>query len=140
MQSGFFDNYTSVNIGPAMWSRSFQEMGIPQGYGFKQLLFSAAANALVVQTQSAEKNWLPERLYFRHIDSDRYSPVGQPSDLVSQDYPFVHPSKPLIAYNCLEHHFSVDAQGEEHHGADWDSLIIYKLESVWQWSASVEMH
>jgi len=112
-----------------MWNRSFQEMGIPPGYGFKQLLFSPAANALVVQTQSAEKNWRPERLYFRHIDSDKYSPIGQPSDLVSQDYPFVHPSKPLLAYNCLKHCFSVDAEGEERHGADWDSLAIFNLES-----------
>ena len=56
-------------------------------------------------------------------------PIGQPGDLVSQDYPFVHPSKPLVAYNCLKHHFSVDAQGEERHSADWDSLNLYSLES-----------
>ena len=56
-------------------------------------------------------------------------PFGQPGDLVSQDYPFVHPSKPLVAYNCLKHHFSVDAQGEERHSADWDSLNLYSLES-----------
>lgn len=104
-------------------------MGIPPGYGFKQLLFSAAANALVVQTQSAEKNWRPERLYFRKIDSEKYNPIGQPSELVSQDHPFVHPSKPLVAYNCLKHRFSVDAQGVERHGGDWDSLTIYDMES-----------
>jgi len=81
-----------------MWNRSIQEMGIPSGYAFKQLLFSPVAGALVVQTQTAEKNWRPERLYFRHIDADKYRPIGQPGDLVSQDYPFLHPSKPLVAY------------------------------------------
>jgi hypothetical protein len=112
-----------------MWNRSFQEMGIPPGYGFKQLLFSPAANTLVVQTQSAGKNWRPERLYFRHIESDKYKSVGQPADLISQDFPFVHPSKPLLAYNSLKHSFSVDAQGEERHGGDWDSVNLYNLES-----------
>jgi hypothetical protein len=112
-----------------MLNRSFQEMGIPPGYGFKQLLFSPAASALVVQAQSAGKNWRPERLYFRHIESDEYKSVGQPADLISQDYPFVHPSKPLLVYNSSKHRFSVDAQGEERHGADWDSLNLYNLES-----------
>ena len=104
-------------------------MGIPPGYGFKQLLFSTAANALVVQTQSAGKNWRPERLYFRSINSDKYSAIGEPGDLVSQECPFAHPSKPLVAYNCLKHRFSVDARGEERHGAEWDSLTLYNLES-----------
>ena len=112
-----------------MLNRSFQEMGIPPGYGFKQLLFSPAASALVVQAQSVGKHWRPERLYFRHIESDEYKSVGQPADLISQDYPFVHPSKPLLVYNSKKHRFSVDAQGEERHGADWDSLNLYNLES-----------
>jgi len=112
-----------------MWNKSFQEMGIPVGYGFKQLLFSPAAKSVVVQAQSAEKNWRPERLYFRHKESDKYNAVGQPGDLVSQDYPFVHPSKPLLAYNSLKHRFSVDAAGEERHSADWHSLNFFDLNS-----------
>jgi len=112
-----------------MWNRSFQEMGIPLGYGFKQLLFSSCANAVVVQAQSAGNNWRPERLYFRLGDSEKYKPIGQPDSLVSQEFPFVHPSKPLLAYNCLKHKFSLDAQGEERHSADWHSLNVYDLAS-----------
>ena len=104
-------------------------MGIPQGYGFKQLLFSPVASALVVQAVSAEKNWRPERLYFRRVNSDKYNLIGQPGDLVSQEYPFLHPSKPLVAYNCLKHHFFADAEGKERHGGDWDSLIVYDLQT-----------
>jgi hypothetical protein len=111
-----------------MWSKSFEEMGIPPGYGFKQLLFSPFASVLVVQAQSSGKNWRPERLYFRHIELEKYNAVEQPADLISQDSPFVHPSKPLLAYNCLEHRFSVDASGEERHSGDWDSLHLYDLE------------
>jgi hypothetical protein len=97
----------SVNIDAAMLHRSFEEMGIAPGYRFKQLLFSPAANALVVQAHSSGKHWRPERLYFRHVESDKYTSVGQPADLISQDSPFVHSSKPLLAYNCLKHRFSV---------------------------------
>jgi hypothetical protein len=110
-----------------MWNRSFQEMGLPPGYGLKQLLFSPAANALGVQAQSAGLNWRPERLYFRYVESDKYQCVGQPADLTSQDFPFVHPSKPLLAYNSMQHRFTVDAQGEERHSGDWDSLRLFDL-------------
>jgi hypothetical protein len=112
-----------------MWNKSFQEMGIPPGYGFMQLLFSPVALAIVVQTQSGEKNWRPERLYFRKIEADKYTPIGQPGELVSQENPFLHPAKPLVAFNCLKHKFSLDAQGEERHSADWDSLNLYNLQS-----------
>jgi hypothetical protein len=104
-----------------------KKWAFPPGYGFKQLLFSPVASALILQAQPSGKNWRPERLYFRHIESDRYNAIGQPADLSSQDFPFVHPSKPLLAYNCLEHRFSVDATGEERHSGDWDSLNIYDL-------------
>jgi hypothetical protein len=110
-----------------MFNKSFQEMGIPPGYGFKQLLFSPVANALVVQTQSAGHNWRPERLYFRSAVSDNYRNIGEPSDLTSQEFPFVHSSKPLLAYNSMQHRFTVDAQGEERHTGDWDSLKLFDL-------------
>lgn len=104
-------------------------MGIPPGYGFKQLLFSPKANAVVLQAQSAGNNWRPERLYFRLGDSVKYKPIGQPDALESQEFPFVHPSKPLLADNCLRHMFSLDPQGEERHSADWHSLKVYDLDS-----------
>jgi hypothetical protein len=110
-----------------MFNKSFQEMGIPPGYGFKQLLFSPVANALVVQTQSTARNWRPERLYFRYAVSDNYQKIGEPGDLISQESPFIHSSKPLLAYNSLQHSFDVDAQGEERHGGDWHSLKLFDL-------------
>jgi len=51
-----------------------------------------------------------------------------PGDLYSQEYPFVHPSKPLVTYILVEHHFVVDAHGEERHYGDWDSLNVFDLE------------
>jgi hypothetical protein len=95
-----------LNIRPAMLNRSFQEMGIPPGYGLKELLFSPVANALVVQMQPSGGNWRPERLYFRHTTSDKYRPIiGEPDHLTSQEFPFVQPTKPLLAYNSMQHRF-----------------------------------
>jgi len=112
-----------------MFPTSFEEMGIPAEYAFKQLLFSPIANALVLQTCSARENWRPERLYFRHSDWDKYKAVGNHADLISQDSPFVHTSKPLLAYNSMQHKFSLDAEGKEFHSGNWHSLEVVSLES-----------
>src|SRR3979411_3301662 len=112
-----------------MFNRSFEEMGIPSGYGFKQLLFSPVANALVVQTQSTGHNWRPERLSFRPGATDKYRTIGEPGDLISQEFPFIHSSKPLLAYNSMQPRLPLGAQGEEQHSGDWDSLKLFNLES-----------
>ena len=107
----------------------FEDMGIPPGYGVKQLLFSPAANVLVLQIHSAGEAWRPERLYFRGIGSDKYSPIGAPSLLVSQERPCIHSSKPLVAFNQMQHKFSLNAAGEELHSGDWHSLEVVSLET-----------
>jgi hypothetical protein len=112
-----------------MFPTSFEEMGIPAGYGFKQLLFSPVANALVLQTCSAMDNWRPERLFFRHLAWDRYRIIGKPDDLISQESPFLHSSKPLLAYISTQHEFSLDEEGKERHHGNWDGLHIVNLES-----------
>jgi hypothetical protein len=108
---------------------SFQGMGIPPGYGFKKLLFSPVANVLVVHAQSAANNWRPERLYFRHASQETYRLICEPGDLHSQECPVVHPSKPLLAYNLMEHRFAIDAKGEELHSAEWGSIRVFNLET-----------
>ena len=108
---------------------TFEDMGIPAGYGFKQLLFSPVANAIVLQTCSARDNWRPERLLFRHLAWDRYRTIGKPDDLVSQESPFLHPSKPLLAYVSAQHRFSLDEEGKERHSGNWSRLHIVNLES-----------
>jgi hypothetical protein len=112
-----------------MFSTSFEEMGIPAGCGFKQLLFSPIANALVLQTCSARDNWRPERLFFRHLAWDRYQIIDNPGDLISQESPFLHASKPLLAYVSMQHKFSLDEEGKKRHSGTWDRLHIFSLES-----------
>jgi hypothetical protein len=111
-----------------MFSKSFEEMGIPQGYGFKQLLFSLVANALVLHTCSASDNWRPERLLYRHLAWDRYRIIANPDDLISQESPFLHSSKPLLAYVSTQHRFSLDEEGKECHSGNWHGLYIVNLE------------
>jgi hypothetical protein len=111
-----------------MFSKSFEEMGIPPGYGFKQLLFSPVANALVLQTCSARDNWRPERLFYRHLAWDRYQIIANPNHFISQESPFLHPSKPLLAYVSTQHQFSLDEEGKECHSGNWHGLHIVNLE------------
>jgi hypothetical protein len=112
-----------------MFPTSFEEMGIPAGYGFKQLLFSPVANALVLQANSARDNWRPERLFFRHLAWHRYRTIGNPDDLISQESPFLHSSKPLLAYISMKHEFLLDEEGKERHHGNWHGLHIVNLES-----------
>jgi hypothetical protein len=112
-----------------MFGKTFEEMGIPPEYAFRQLLFSPAINTLVLQICSARDNWRPERLYFRHSHWDKYRLIGNPGDLISQESPFVHSSKPLLGYTSIEHSFSADEEGRERHNGNWDSLQIVSLEN-----------
>jgi len=112
-----------------MFPTSFEEMGVPAGYGFRQLLFSPVANGLVLQTCSATDNWRPERLFFRHLTWDRYRIISSPDDLISQESPFLHPSKPLLAYVSTQHKFSLDDEGHELHHGNWHGLHIVSLDS-----------
>ena len=109
-----------------MIHKSFEDMGIPQGYGFKQLLFCPSANKLVVHAESV-RHWRPERLYIRHLSSDRYELVDSPADMISQEHPVVSNSKPLLAYNALLNKFDVNEEGEERHYGEWESLNIVNL-------------
>jgi hypothetical protein len=112
-----------------MLSTSFEEMGIPVGYGFQQLLFSPVANALVLQASSATDNWRPERLFFRQLADRRYRTIGNPDDLISQESPFLHSSKPLLAYVSMKHGFLLDDEGKERHHSNWRGIHIINLEN-----------
>ena len=111
-----------------MLHKSFEEMGIPAGYGFKNLLYCAAADTLVVQLEPLQ-GWRPERLYLRSNGSEQYDLLGEPEEMISQDDPVVLCAHPLLAYNTLRHSFSNDAGGAELHGADWEAVHVFDLRS-----------
>ena len=109
-----------------MIHKSFEDMGIPRGYGFKQLLFCLSAKKLVVHTESV-RPWRPERLYIRDLSSDRYTLVGSPADMISQQYPVISNSKCLLAYSAELNKFDVNEEGDELHFGQWDSINIHNL-------------
>jgi hypothetical protein len=109
-------------------NRSFEEMGMAKGYGFKRLLFCAPANTLVVQTQPIQ-GWRPDRLYIRPASGEQYQAIGSPAELVSQEDPAVSSVDPLLAYNTLRHSFRADEDGNELHGANWEAIRVIDLTS-----------
>lgn len=48
---------------------------------------------------------------------------------MSQESPFLHPSKPLLAYVSAQHRFSLDEEGKERHSGNWNRLHTVDLES-----------
>jgi hypothetical protein len=109
-----------------MQQKNFEEMGIPSGYGFRNLLYCVAADVLIVQTQPLQ-GWRPDRLYARPIGAERYEPIGSPDELVSQDDPVVSCAQPLLAYNTMRHSFRPDEEGNELHGANWEAIRVLDL-------------
>jgi hypothetical protein len=109
-----------------MLHKSFEEMGIPSGYGFRKLLYCASAGVLIVQTQPLQ-GWRPDRLLARSSSAERYEPIGTPDEVVSQDDPVVSCSHPLLAYNSMRHSFRLDEEGKELHAATWEAVRVLDL-------------
>jgi hypothetical protein len=63
-----------------------------------------------------------------HVASLRLLKIGDPGDLMSQAHPFLHPSKPLLAYISEQHEFSLDEEGKESHFGNWHGLHVVSLE------------
>ena len=55
--------------------------------------------------------------------------IGKPDDLISQESPFLHSAKPLLAHISNQHKFSLDEEGKERHHGNWHGLHIVNLES-----------
>jgi hypothetical protein len=109
-----------------MSHKSFEDIGIPPGYGFKRLLFNPPTQTIIVHVE-AVRHWRPERLYLRSVASERYTAIGSPGDMISQECPVTSNSQPLLAYIAIRHKFDVDAGGEERHSGNWESLNLVNL-------------
>ena len=111
-----------------MPKRTYQQLGIPEGYGFKKLLYVPSSKLIVVQVKSWPHDWRnPDRLFLRGIDETAYRPIGTPAEMASQESPTLHPVRPLLAYISDVHSFSRDIHGVEHAGGDWSFLEVTDL-------------
>lgn len=110
----------------SMLHTSFEQMGIPPGYGFRSLLFCGQASMLVLQARAIE-GWRPDRLFARAASGERYEPLGAPGEMLSQEDPVLSPSHPLLAYNTFLHSFGIDAAGEEQHFGNWEAIRVLDL-------------
>jgi Clp amino terminal domain, pathogenicity island component len=114
---------SDVDVGIPEW----QQQGIPKGYGFAQLLFNPPTGTLVVEVcHGTGKRFLPNRLFWRRKDSDRYEPLGQPEGNCSQESAVTSLAKPVLFFNSkrITQHEESRASGE------WDSLYSVDLETL----------
>lgn len=112
-----------------MQYKSFEEMGIPSGYAFRNLLYCSPADVLIAQAEPRSGQG-PNRLYYRPAGSDRYEPIGAPDELISQEDPTVLCSHPLLAYNTLRHSLQSGEAGNNWPGTNWDAVRLLDLRSM----------
>lgn len=112
-----------------MQSKNFEEMGIPAGYGFRNLLYCSPADALIVQAQPRHGQG-PFRLYARRAGGDRYEPILATHESISQEDPTVLCSHPVLAYNTLHHTIESGEAGNEWPGANWEAVRVLDLRSM----------
>lgn len=109
-----------------MQSKSFEEMGLPAGYAFGNLLYCSPADTLIVQAQPRNGHG-PDRLYTRSAGSERYEAIVAEHDLISQEDPAVLCSHPLLAYNTLRHSLQSGEAGNGWPGANWEAVRVLDL-------------
>jgi hypothetical protein len=76
--------------------------GVPNGYQWKNLLYNAASETLILEMQRRDTGHLPIcRLFARHKDSERYEPIGDPAESVSFESAVTCAKHPIVIFNSM---------------------------------------
>ena len=107
----------------------WQEQGIPEGYGFAQLLFNPPTGILVAEVYGTSKVFLPRRLFWRHKDGEGYKPLGTPETYCSQESAVTAINQPLLFFNSTR--FTQESAHPSGNWAsgNWDGLYSVDLET-----------
>ncbi|MFZ0797703.1 MAG: Clp protease N-terminal domain-containing protein [Terriglobales bacterium] len=77
--------------------------GIPAGYRWKNLIYNAASENVVIEMARKDTGHLPmSRLFARHKDAAGYEPVGNPADDVSYESPVTCEKQPIVIFNSMK--------------------------------------
>ncbi|MGA2359283.1 MAG: Clp protease N-terminal domain-containing protein [Terriglobales bacterium] len=77
--------------------------GIPAGYRWKNLIYNAASESIIIELARTDTGHLPmSRLFTRHKDTAVYEPVGNPSDDASFESPVTCGKRPIVMFNSMK--------------------------------------
>jgi hypothetical protein len=115
-----------ASAGFSMGIPEWQEQGIPDGYGFAQLLFNPPTGILIAEMcHGTAALFLPNRLFWRHKDEEGYKPLGTPEEDCSQESAVTALNKPLLFFNS-----SKMVREGRHARGNWDGLYSVDLETM----------
>jgi hypothetical protein len=104
----------------------WEEMGIPKGYGFAQLLFNPPTEILIAELcHGHAREFLPNRLFWRRKNEEGYKPLGEAKTNCSQESAVTAASKPVLFFNSLE-----IIQENSGRSGNWDALYTVDLETM----------
>ena len=106
-------------------SRSFTEIGLPNGHGFPELAYHYPTGYIIAHTRPLESRLPAARLSIRRIGESHYSPVGDFPPAISVSSFALSPKLPLLYFITSEWKDYVNGPP----GGDWDSLYRFFLDT-----------
>jgi len=103
---------------PEQLGRTPKSPGLPSGYTSHKLLYSNAAEMLILELRASSAFVLPTRLFTRHKSSEAYEQIGTPAEDVSYESPVTCESLPVVVFNSLK-------RGKT--GGDWEGVYAFNL-------------
>jgi hypothetical protein len=104
--------------------RPVKSPGIPTGHRWKNLLYNAPSETLILEMQRGDTGHLPiSRLFARRKDSERYEPIGEPAEHVSFESAVTCAKHPIVIFNSM----NWDSVGGRFEGAYSFDLLTKEL-------------
>lgn len=105
-------------------SRSFNDIGLPDGHDFPELAYHHPAGTIIAHTRPRESRLPSHRLFIRRVSEARYSLIGDFSPAISVGSFALSPTLPLLYF--------ITETWSEHggiRGGDWDALYRFDLDT-----------
>lgn len=106
-----------------MFSKSFEEVGLPVGHAFPMLAYHEPTRSLIAHTRPVKSELPAKRLSFRRVVDPCYQPIGSFPESISIESAVLDPVSPLLYFVTFEWHMR-----EEGPGGDWEGLYRFDLE------------
>ena len=76
----------------------WNEIGIPDGFGPYRLLYNPPSETVIIELRPIGENFLPNQLFFRKKDVQRYEPVNHADSMTSTESVVTSLERPLLFY------------------------------------------
>lgn len=100
----------------------WNEIGIPEGYGPRRLLYNPASETLIAELQSVGEEFMPNKIYVRHKDEHAYEPLVPLLPAVSSESAVTSFARPLLFYISRR-----IVKRERDYAGQWEGLYSFDI-------------